>query len=176
MNPKGLAEKIAELVKEKNLTLSVAYISGDNILPEIRQQMQKGSLPHLDSSNDGANIQQDALEFLKSDPANVVSANAYLGARGMVAAFRQGADIVITGRVSDASPVIAAAWYWWSWADTDYDQLAGALIAGHLIECSAYVTGGNFAGFADPKYGGWERFIHPGFPIAEVDADGSCAD
>ncbi|KAL6364091.1 hypothetical protein LRP88_03524 [Fusarium phalaenopsidis] len=160
LNPKGLAEAVAELVKERNANLTVAYISGDDVLLEVL----------------GSSVKFEQGMTLSSDlnPEAIVSANAYLGARGIVAAFRNGADIVIAGRVSDASPVIAAAWYWWSWSDTDYNQLAGGLVAGHLIECSAYVTGGNYAGFTDAKYGGWERFIHPGFPIAEVDADGSC--
>lgn len=94
-----------------------------------------------------------------------------MGARGIVTAFSRGADIVICGRCSDASPVIAAAWYWHSWGDTDYDKLAGSLVAGHLIECSAYVTGGNFTGFDQYDQ---NHFIKPGFPIAEVQSDGSC--
>ncbi|KAK7419182.1 hypothetical protein QQX98_003522 [Neonectria punicea] len=181
LNPKGLAQKVSALVKEKGYDLSVAYVTGDDLLPEVLKIMQtsrSASLPHLDSTN--ANVQpvEEAMSFLKlaqtSQSPEIVSANAYLGARGIVSAFQRGTDIVITGRVSDASPVIAAAWYWWSWSATDYDQLAGALIAGHLIECSAYVTGGNFAGFTDAKYGGWERFVDPGFPIAEVSSDGTC--
>lgn len=182
LNPKGLAQKVAALVKERGHNLYVAYVSGDDLLPEVLKLMpntRSAYLPHLDSSNSNVQPLEEALSFLNQDPASkshteIVSANAYLGARGIVDAFQQGADIVITGRVSDASPVIAAAWYWWSWNATDYDQLAGALIAGHLIECSAYVTGGNFAGFTDKKYGGWKRFVDPGFPIAEVSADGSC--
>lgn len=105
------------------------------------------------------------------EPRKIVSANAYLGAHAIYEALRNGADIIICGRVSDASPVIACAWYWWSWTNTDYDQLAGALIAGHMIECSAYVTGGNFAGFEAYNL---EAFVGPGFPIAEVARDGSC--
>ncbi|KAF7534412.1 hypothetical protein G7Z17_g13366 [Cylindrodendrum hubeiense] len=182
LNPKGLALKVAELIRERGHNLSVAYISGDDLLPEVLKLMpntRSAYLPHLDSTNSNVQPLEEALSFLNPDqisksPTEIVSANAYLGARGIVNAFQQGADIVITGRVSDASPVIAAAWYWWSWNATDYDQLAGALIAGHLIECSAYVTGGNFAGFTDKKYGGWKRFVAPGFPIAEVNADGSC--
>jgi hypothetical protein len=73
--------------------------------------------------------------------------------------------------VADASPVIAAAWFWHGWSETNYDGLAGSLIAGHLIECSAYVTGGNFAGF--DKYD-LDNLIAPGFPIAEIDNDGTC--
>ncbi|KAI8668577.1 hypothetical protein NCS57_00669200 [Fusarium keratoplasticum] len=177
LNPKGLAEAVAELVKERNATLTVAYISGDDVLPEVRQRIQvaeSSQLPHLDSVGNSVRVEQGMMPPAEMNPDAIVSANAYLGARGIVAAFRNGADIVIAGRVSDASPVIAAAWYWWSWSDTNYDQLAGGLVAGHLIECSAYVTGGNYAGFTEAKYGGWQNFTHPGFPIAEVDADGSC--
>ncbi|KAH7133254.1 hypothetical protein B0J13DRAFT_507930 [Dactylonectria estremocensis] len=178
LNPKGLAQKVAALVKEKGYDLSVAYITGDDLLPQVLELLpnnRSASLLHLDSTNSNVQPLKEALSFLNPDVAShIVSANAYLGARGIVNAFQDGADIVITGRVSDASPVIAAAWYWWSWQATDYDELAGALIAGHLIECSAYVTGGNFAGFTDKKYGGWKRFVDPGFPIAEVHADGSC--
>ena len=76
----------------------------------------------------------------------LVSANAYLGARAIVKGLEAGADIIICGRVADASPVIGAAWYWHGWSDESYDALAGGLVAGHLIECSAYVTGANFAG------------------------------
>lgn len=101
----------------------------------------------------------------------MISAHAYLGARGIVEGLRRGADIIICGRVADASPVVAAAWFWHSWTEVDYDCLAGALVAGHLIECSAYVTGGNFAGFDQYPV---DRFIEPGFPIAEIDRDGSC--
>lgn len=101
----------------------------------------------------------------------VVSANVYLGARGITQALQAGADIVICGRVSDASPVMAAAWYWHSWTAEDYDRLAGSLVAGHLIECSAYVTGANFAGFTNYSQ---DRLIDPGFPIAEISDDGSC--
>ncbi|KAK2468134.1 hypothetical protein H9L39_20356, partial [Fusarium oxysporum f. sp. albedinis] len=100
-------------------------------------------------------------------PREIVSANAYLGAHAIYEAFLQGADIIICGRASDASPVIACAWYWWSWNSTNYDGLAGALVAGHLIECSAYVTGGFDAFDLD-------RFVDPGFPIAEIAKDGSC--
>jgi hypothetical protein len=100
-----------------------------------------------------------------------VSANAYLGARAIVAGLRSGADIIICGRVSDASPVIGAAWYWHNWSDTDYDRLAGSLISGHLIECSAYVCGGNFSGFTEYAI---ENFLEPGFPIAEIDSEGAC--
>lgn len=84
--------------------------------------------------------------------------------------MRNGADIVICGRVADAAPTIGAAWWWHNWKRDDFDQLAGALITGHLIECAAYVCGGYFSGFKR-LHEGWENF---GFPIAELDASGEC--
>ncbi|GAB7342429.1 hypothetical protein MBLNU457_g0639t1 [Dothideomycetes sp. NU457] len=176
LNPKGLAEKVAELVKQKGYSLKVAYVSGDDLRDQVGSTMpasKEESLPHLENIN--KNVKQTPETYLyardPSNPPKIVSANAYLGARAIVKALEEGADIVISGRASDASPVIAAAWYWWGWSDTDYDAIAGSLVAGHLIECSAYVTGGNFAGFDRYPV---EKFVDPGFPIAEVDRDGTC--
>lgn len=131
------------------------------------------ALPHLDSINPNVKLSFESFLFAREniDLPEIVSANAYLGAHSIFEAFKRGADIIICGRVSDASPVIACAWYWWSWSITSYDELAGALVAGHLIECSAYVTGGNFAGFASFEI---DSFVDPGFPIAEIAKDGSC--
>lgn len=133
----------------------------------------KDELRHLDSANTSTAPADLTYAFLNNngDPVPMVSAHAYLGARGIVDGLRRGADIIICGRVADASPVIAAAWFWHDWSETDYDELAGSLIAGHLIECSAYVTGGNFSGFDDYDL---DSLVAPGFPIAEIAADGSC--
>lgn len=136
-------------------------------------QNRENALAHLDSLNDHVTLTPETYIFAKSgdEPREIVSANAYLGAHAIYEAFQHGADIIICGRASDASPVIACAWYWWSWSSTHYNELAGALVAGHLIECSAYVTGGNFAGFDAFDL---ESFVDPGFPIAEIAQDGSC--
>jgi hypothetical protein len=112
-----------------------------------------------------------AQSFLDVSQKYIVSANAYLGARAIVKGLENGADIVICGRVSDASPVIGAAWYWHGWSDTDYDRLAQCLIAGHLIECSAYVTGANYAAFYEEQM---DKLIDLGFPIVEVAKNGTC--
>ena len=97
-----------------------------------------------------------------------VTANAYLGGWGIAAALGEGADIVVCGRVTDASLVVGPAAWWHGWSATDYDALAGAVAAGHIIECGPQATGGNYP---------WPDEIRdrrsPGFPIAEVDADGS---
>ena len=129
-------------------------------------------LQHLDSGNPSVTPSDLTYAFLNAEgKIPMVSAHAYLGARGIVDGLRRGADIIICGRVADASPVIAAAWFWHDWSDTDYDYLAGSLIAGHLIECSAYVTGGNFAGF--DRYD-LDQLVAPGFPVAEIAKDGTC--
>ncbi|EPS37536.1 hypothetical protein H072_8753 [Dactylellina haptotyla CBS 200.50] len=170
-NPKGLAEKTAELVRFKGYDLKVAYVSGDNLLPVANDLLKEGALPHLDADNSAVKLAKNTLSFLDDKYKPIVSANAYLGAREIAQGLEAGADIIIAGRVADASPVIGAAWYWHSWSETDFDRLAGALVAGHLIECSAYVTGSNFAGFYElPK----EELYDLVFGIAEVEKDGSC--
>lgn len=101
----------------------------------------------------------------------IVSANAYLGYRAIKQGLDDGADVVICGRVADASPVIGAAAWWHQWSEEQYDELAGALIAGHLIECSSYSTGANFAGFY--KYD-TKDLLDLAFPIAEIAVNGEC--
>ncbi|KAL2356346.1 hypothetical protein BJ546DRAFT_970711 [Cryomyces antarcticus] len=172
LNPKGLAKRVAALVKEKHLNLKVAFVEGDDVLSRVGPTVSSlsGTLPeHLDSDNKAITT-QTKYGFLKNETP-LILARVYLGARAIVKGLQHGADIILCGRVSDASPVIGAACYWHSWSETDYDSLAGSLIAGHLIECSAYVTGGNFSGFTEHPA---ETFAHPGFPIAEIEADGSC--
>ncbi|KAJ5933557.1 hypothetical protein N7454_005886 [Penicillium verhagenii] len=181
LDPKALAMKTKALtllsqISDKNLNLQVAYLSGDDLYPLVGPNMPvtKEELLHLDSGNPSI-VQPDLtyafLNTTNDRPFQMVSAHAYLGARGIVDGLRRGADIIICGRVSDASPVIAAAWFWHNWNETDYDRLAGSLIAGHLIECSAYVTGGNFSGF--DRYPS-DDLVSPGFPIAEIAGDGTC--
>jgi hypothetical protein len=98
-----------------------------------------------------------------------LTANAYLGAYGIVACLDAGADIVVTGRVTDASLVVGPAAAHFGWRRDDLDALAGATVAGHVVECGAQATGGNFSFFTELPDGG----LRPGFPIAEVHADGS---
>ncbi len=100
--------------------------------------------------------------------AGALTANAYLGGFGIAAALSQGADVVVTGRVTDASLVVGPAVAHFGWTPTSYDELAGAVVAGHVLECGAQATGGNFSGF-----GGIDRSRPLGFPLAEIEADGS---
>ena len=103
-----------------------------------------------------------------------LTANAYLGGFGIAAALRAGADVVITGRVTDASLVVGPAVAHFGWSDTAYDELAGAVVAGHVLECGTQATGGNFAGFASLiSTGSISASVPLGFPVAEIAADGS---
>ncbi|MFB8777040.1 acyclic terpene utilization AtuA family protein [Streptomyces broussonetiae] len=99
-----------------------------------------------------------------------LTAHAYLGGFGITACLDAGADVVVTGRVTDAALVTGPAAAHFGWAPTEYDRLAGAVVAGHVLECGTQATGGNYAFFQDVKHG----LAHPGFPLAEIHADGSC--
>ena len=101
--------------------------------------------------------------------APILTANAYFGCWPMVEALNAGADVVITGRCTDASPAMAAAAWHFGWSPADFDQLAGALAAGHILECGAQATGGNFSFFTEVP-----TFENIGFPVGEFAADGSC--
>ncbi|WP_234319328.1 acyclic terpene utilization AtuA family protein [Streptomyces sp. NRRL S-237] len=96
-----------------------------------------------------------------------LTANAYLGGAGIAACLRAGADVVVTGRVTDAALVSGPAAWWFDWAPDDYDRLAGAVTAGHVLECGTQATGGNYSFFAR------HDIHHPGFPLAEISEDGS---
>ncbi|KAK5705981.1 hypothetical protein LTR17_021192 [Elasticomyces elasticus] len=167
LGPQNMAKRCQELIDEKNYRLTVAYVSGDSVVNRVRSSLKdQGRLPESFQDMSGNN-HKDAT-FTANQ---VLAATAYIGARAIVKGLEEGADIIICGRVADASPVIGAAWWWYGWSDTDYDRLAGAFLAGHIIECSAYASGSNFSGFNRFPL---ETFIDSGFPIAEIDRDGSC--
>ena len=158
LNPAGLADATRELIARHGHALRVAHIEGDDVFGRLDGLRQAGHcLPHLTSG-----------EPLSSWPYQPLTANAYLGGFGIARALASGADIVITGRVADASLAVGPAAWWWSWTPDDYDALAGAVAAGHVIECGPQATGGNFSGF-----GAIADLVQPGFPIAEIAADGS---
>ncbi|KAF2753060.1 DUF1446-domain-containing protein [Pseudovirgaria hyperparasitica] len=175
LNPEGLAEKTYALVKEKGLRLKVAYVDGDNLMHKVDQllhDIKSGVLTHLDQDNEEVQLIEDSTSFM-DHPSEmpIVCANAYLGYRAIKKCLDREADIVICGRVADASPVIAAAAWWHSWSEDDYTPLAGAFVGGHLIECSTYITGANFAGsYKYPIH----KLMDLGLPIVEVAATGEC--
>ncbi len=158
LNPAGLADQVRALSDRLGVGVSVAHVEGDDLLPRIGELEKAGHpLSHLDT---GRPLAQASGE--------VVSANAYLGGWPIVDALAGGADVVICPRITDASLVVGPAAWHHGWSPTDWDALAGAVVAGHVIECGPQATGGNYAFFTEVK--GME---HPGFPIAEVAADGS---
>ncbi|KAJ7122028.1 DUF1446 domain protein [Mycena crocata] len=156
-----LHQVIVDLVEAQHLSLKVAWISGDEVLSTVLERSK--SDPQAFS-----NVYTN--ETLSSWPFKPLYAQAYLGGLGIATALKKGADIVICGRVSDASLVIGAAAWWHGWDRTHLPQLANALVAGHLIECSTYITGGNFSGFKELEKDG--KWLNLGFPIAEIGKDG----
>lgn len=139
--------------------MKVAYVEGDNLLPRMDELRKKGeTFYHL----------EDDSRLLDSWHLQPASANAYVGAKGIYQALCAGADIVIAGRCTDASPVIAAAAWHHQWSWDNYDALAGALLAGHCVECGSYVTGGNSSGFKSI-----EKYYDFSMGIAEISKDGT---
>jgi hypothetical protein len=116
-----------------------------------------------------AYVDGDDVRSLGFDGA--LTANAYLGGFGIAAALSGGADVVVTGRVTDASLVVGPAVWWHGWTPTSYDELAGAVVAGHVLECGCQATGGNFSGFLELDEASFGKPL--AFPLAEIAADGS---
>ena len=158
INPKACAEALEAQIAAQGLDLPVAVVDGDDLMPRLPEMIAGGCpFTHLDSG-----------ESLAGLADRVVSANAYLGARPIVAALDQGARIVVTGRTYDAASVVAPIVHEFGWSWEDYDRLAAALLAGHLIECGAQSTGGNYSLWREvPSY------TNMGYPLVEVLADGS---
>jgi hypothetical protein len=158
LNPAGLAEQIHAMATRLGLTPQVAYLTGDDLVGRLDELAAAGvDLANIDT---GAPLAGTDLE--------AISANAYLGGWGIAEGLGAGADIVVCPRVTDASLVVGPAAWWHGWRREDFDALAGAVAAGHVIECGPQATGGNYSFLSeitDRRY--------PGFPIAEVAADGS---
>ena len=156
LNPRGCAEALAEVADRLGLRPTIAYVEGDDLLPRMADLRAAGhSFDNLDTGE----------ELGERD---IVTANAYMGGWGIVDALARGADVVVTGRVTDAALVVGPAAWRHGWRRDDWDRLAGAVAAGHVIECGTQATGGNYAFFAEV-----DALERPGFPIAEVHEDGS---
>ncbi|MBJ68842.1 MAG: exopolyphosphatase [Acidimicrobiaceae bacterium] len=162
LNPRGCAEAVNDIAEKLGLNPSIAYVDGDDLMERIHE---------LHSS-------EKLFPFLPNTPLgdldSYLTANAYLGCWGIVEALNQKADIIITGRVTDAAVVCGPAAWHHDWQRDDFDQLAGAVVAGHIIECGAQATGGNYSFFSEIEerndIGGKARF---GFPWADIAEDGS---
>jgi hypothetical protein len=157
LQPEALAAAVTELARRQGLDVHVASVSGDDITPRIGELQARGE----------KFVNLDTGEVLPAD-ASVVTANAYLRARPIADALAAGAHVVVTGRVTDAALVVGPALHAFGWADTDLDAIAGAVVAGHVIECGAQCCGGNYAFFEEVP-----NRSHIGFPLAELHADGS---
>ena len=140
LNPAGLAAAVRALADRLGLDVEVAHVEGDDLVGRAGE-----------------------LGF-----GSPLSANAYLGAWGIVECLTAGADVVVTGRVTDASVIVGPAAAHFGWQRSDYDALAGSVAAGHVIECGVQATGGNFAFFTEIP-----DLTYAGFPLAEISADGS---
>ena len=140
LNPAGLADAVRALAERLGIPARVAHVEGDDLQPR-------------------------AAELGLGTP---LTANANLGAWGIVDCLNNGADVVVTGRVTDASVIVGAAAAHFGWGRTHYNELAGAVVAGHVIECGTQATGGNYSFFTEVP-----DLSYAGFPLAEGNADGS---
>ena len=141
LNPAGLAAKVRELADAQGLDAPVAVVDGDNLI----ERKDELGVP------------------------SAMTANAYLGGFGIARALEEGAAVVITGRVTDASLTVGPAAWWHGWGPEHLDEIAGAMAAGHVIECGTQATGGNYAFFDDGEV---DDLLWPGFPLAEVAENG----
>ncbi len=153
VNPAGCKRAIEALISEKGLPLKVAMVEGDDVIPLIPALREK-----------------DVREFVTGEPLpkRLLTANAYLGALPIKAAFDAGADIVITGRCADSALALGILMHEFGWSETEYDHLAAGSLVGHILECGPQATGGNFTD--------WERvpdWHNIGYPIATCGADGA---
>ncbi|MEU5532924.1 acyclic terpene utilization AtuA family protein [Streptomyces sp. NPDC020362] len=160
LNPAALADAVRQLAGRLGIPVRVAHVEGDDLasaLPQVLDAARPGGTP------------TGALDAARPEgtPTGVLAAHAYLGGFGIAECLRSGADVVITGRVTDAALVTGPAAAHFGWRPGDYDRLAGAVVAGHVLECGTQATGGNYAFFGD---GDVRR---PGFPLAEIHADGT---
>jgi len=161
LNPQGAREAIARAFREKGWRAKIATVTGDSVLERIDELRAAGeTLAHMDTGAD-----------IESVRARLLFASAYLGAQPIAEALSRGADIVLTGRVADAALTLGPLAHEFGWRWDDWDRMAAGLALGHLLECSGQGSGGNFG-----SAGEWAKvpdYAHLGYPIAEVQADGS---
>ena len=158
LDPRGCAEAVAEVAERLGLSPRIACVDGDDLMARLDPD-----------SADAVTLRSFATGEPMTDTTKLITANAYLGGWGIAEALRRGADIVVAGRVTDAAVACGPAAWHHGWAVNDWDALAGAVAAGHVIECGTQATGGNYSFFTEV-----EGMARTGFPWAEIAADGSC--
>ncbi len=158
INPSACADAVEALCSECGVDLPVGVVAGDDLQPRLDDLGAKGgAFPHLDGERSYEEVR-----------GRVVAANAYIGARPVVEALRGGARIIVTGRTTDAALILAPLVHEFGWAWEDWDRMAAGIVAGHILECGAQATGGN--------YTDWQRIpsmLDVGYPIVEASPDGS---
>jgi len=159
VNPRSCAEALFELGRKTGVDLRVAVVEGDDIAPRLSEIVKQ---PQCSMKN------METGEAFDGVLERVLSANVYFGALPVVEALKQNPDIIICGRVTDTGITLAAMIHEFGWSLSDYDKLAHGIVAGHIIECGAQATGGNFTDWRKVK-----SFEDIGFPILECSADGS---
>jgi hypothetical protein len=156
--PRACAEAIHERAAARGLDPRIGVVAGDDVLDDLPQWAKQGvALKNMDDGRDYAEVSELAT-----------SANAYFGAAPVVRALERGAQFVVTGRVTDTGITLAPMIHRFGWKATDYDQLAAGIVAGHILECGAQSTGGNFTDWREVP-----TFHEIGYPIVEMSADGS---
>jgi len=158
LDPAGCAAAVSELARRAGLTPVVAHIEGDDLLARVPDLMSAGY--PLANTDTGQSLAQAGVTPL--------TAHAYLGGLPIARALAAGADVVVTGRVTDAALVVGPGMWRFGWTGDDLDELAGAVVAGHILECGCQATGGNYAFFGEIA-----DLAEAGFPLAELAADGS---
>jgi phage tail protein X len=153
LNPKACAEAIIHAARARQISVKVAVVSGDDILAFTANN----DLPHLET--------KASLNTIRD---RITSANAYIGSEPIIKALKNGAQIIITGRVADPSMVLAPMRFAFGWAEDDWNKLASGILAGHIIECGAQSSGGNFSG----DWRSVADLAHVGFPIIEAYENG----
>lgn len=159
INPIGAQQEVIRVAKELGMNeLKVAVVTGDNLIDQIDNFISRGiGFEHIDTG--------ESIDTIKE---KLLFANAYIGSMPIVEALKQGADVVVTGRTTDTAQFLAPLIYEYGWSEDDWDRLASGILMGHLLECSAQSTGGNFSG----DWSQVNRMEEIGYPIAEVSESG----
>ncbi len=157
LDPRGCAEAVADVAERLGLSPRIACVDGDDLMGRLDPE-----------AANAVTLRSFATGEAMADTSGLITANAYLGGWGIAEALRRGADIVVTGRTTDAAVVCGPAAWHHGWEIDDWDALAGAVAAGHVIECGTQATGGNYSFFTEV-----DGMARTGFPWAEIAADGS---